>query len=289
MYKLMKKFIIIFIIIFHLNSTNTWAQSNTNTTPSKINIENIASEVSIDTTTSSYSIFIRAWQGGVIVFSVLLTLVFLSIFTWSILVLKIKYLKKISSESSKFISKFWESRSLNELNIKLKDYPYSPIKEVFKSGYTELIKGNYLKDGTKPDIVMVNTTLESLNRSLQKAKLMERKSMEKYLSFLAISASASPFIGLFGTVWGIMGAFEGIAKTGSASLAAVAPGISEALIATAFGLAAAIPAVVGYNVANAKIREILFQIDGFSSDFLNIIARYLINDKTHKNPVEKEN
>ena len=99
------------------------------------------------------------------------------------------------------------------------------------------------------------------------------------MSVLAISASASPFIGLFGTVWGIMGAFEGIARTGSASLAAVAPGISEALIATAFGLAAAIPAVVGYNIFASRVRGVVANIDGFSADFLNIVERYLVTDK----------
>ena len=99
------------------------------------------------------------------------------------------------------------------------------------------------------------------------------------MSLLAISASACPFIGLFGTVWGIMGAFEGIAKTGSASLAAVAPGISEALVSTAFGLAAAIPAVVGYNMFAARVRYLVGSIDGFTADFLNIVERYLVSDK----------
>ena len=115
---------------------------------------------------------------------------------------------------------------------------------------------------------------------MHKARLLEKRRLERYLPILATIASASPFIGLFGTVWGIMGAFEGIARTGSASLAAVAPGIAEALIATAFGLAAAIPAVMGYNLANAKIRSILTFLDGFVSDFMNIVERYFVSDKT---------
>ena len=111
--------------------------------------------------------------------------------------------------------------------------------------------------------------------------------MERYLSVLSISAAASPFIGLFGTVWGIMGAFEVIARTGSSSLSAVAPGISEALIATAFGLAAAIPAVIGYNYSNQRIRAIFVTFDGFSAELVNIVQRYLlsgtekIGDKKH--------
>jgi biopolymer transport protein ExbB/TolQ len=100
------------------------------------------------------------------------------------------------------------------------------------------------------------------------------------LTALAIVASTSPFIGLFGTVWGIMNSFEGIARTGSASLAAVAPGISEALIATAFGLAAAIPAVVGYNIAGTKIKTLISKVDGFGSDYLNIVQRYLVSDRS---------
>lgn len=127
--------------------------------------------------------------------------------------------------------------------------------------------------------IVMNAAVDNLTRSLIKAKMAEKQKMERFLSLLAITASTSPFIGLFGTVWGIMGAFESIARSGSASLAAVAPGISEALIATAFGLAAAIPAVIGYNMANAKIRALLNQVDGFSADFLNIVERYLVSDK----------
>ena len=136
-----------------------------------------------------------------------------------------------------------------------------------------------LREQTSSLQLAVHAAIENMSRSLTKAKRAERKKLEAYLPFLAIIASASPFIGLFGTVWGIMGAFEGIAKSGNASLAAVAPGISEALIATAFGLAAAIPAVIGYNTANAKIRSLTASLDGFSMDFLNIVERYLVAEK----------
>ena len=126
----------------------------------------------------------------------------------------------------------------------------------------------------------IKAAMENLTRSLDKASLTERKRLENYLPLLATIASAAPFIGLFGTVWGIMGAFRGIAASGSASLAAVAPGISEALIATAFGLAAAIPAVMGYNLANARIRGLMVFINGFQADFLNIVERYMVSDKS---------
>lgn len=225
------------------------------------------------------SIFARAWHGGVVVFSVLAILVFFSVVSWAVLLGKLLYLRRVSSSSDKFIKQFWDSRSLNDLNGRLKQFPYSPVKEVFRTGYTELIRSSHLKDqAVKPELA-VSAGVENLERSLVKAKGLERKKMESYLTFLAIVASSSPFIGLFGTVWGIMNAFEGIAATGNASLAAVAPGISEALIATAFGLGAAIPAVMGYNLARARLGKISAVIDGFMADFLNIVERHLVTDK----------
>jgi biopolymer transport protein TolQ len=248
------------------------------------------SAVSESQLTSTESIFVRAWRGGVIVFSVLLLLVGFSIASWALMVAKYLYLRQIAETSSRFIKNFWDSRSLNDLNSRLNDHPYSPVKEVFRVGYAELVRGSQLKDHSHTPQLAITAAIENLTRSLRKATHVERKKMEKYLPLLATIASASPFIGLFGTVWGIMGAFEGIAQTGSASLAAVAPGISEALIATAFGLAAAIPALIGYNVANSKIRSIAGSIDSFSADFLNIVERYLITDraKTHNstNPLD---
>ena len=177
-----------------------------------------------------------------------------------------------------FIERFWENKSLNDLNSKLVNYSASPAKELFKAGYSELVKGSQLKDQASDLKVGITAAMSNLQRTLVKSKNIEKKKMEKLLPLLAITASTGPFIGLFGTVWGIMNAFEGIAQTGSASLAAVAPGISEALIATAFGLAAAIPAVIGYNMSNSIIRKILISMDGFGSDFMNIVERYLVTD-----------
>ena len=239
----------------------------------------VQTDVSEAVDVGSMSIFEQAWRGGFIVFSVLLILIAFSILSWAIFVTKWLALKRIHQTSEEFIKSFWDSRSLNELNSRLSDYPNSPAKEVFKTGYAELVRGSQLREQTSSLQLAVHAAIENMGRSLTKAKRAERKKMESYLPFLAIIASASPFIGLFGTVWGIMGAFEGIAKSGNASLAAVAPGISEALIATAFGLAAAIPAVIGYNTANAKIRNLSSSLDGFTMDFLNIVERYLVAEK----------
>jgi len=227
-------------------------------------------------------IFSRAMQGGFVVFLVLLILVGLSVTTWAALVAKWWNLNNLSKTGESFIKSFWDSRSLNDLNSRLSEYPYSPVREVFRSGYAELVRGSQLRDQATSTEMAVSAALDNLGRALNKAKSVERRRMERFQTLLAISASASPFIGLFGTVWGIMSAFEGIARSGSASLAAVAPGISEALIATAFGLAAAIPAVVGYNIFSARIRGHMTSIEGFSADFLNIVERYLVTDRPVK-------
>ncbi|MCX6129764.1 MAG: MotA/TolQ/ExbB proton channel family protein [Proteobacteria bacterium] len=227
----------------------------------------------------SHSMLGQAWRSGFVVFTVLAILITFSVLSWAIFIWKLVVLRRHSKSSEAFIKNFWESRSLNELNSRLAEYPFSPAKEVFRMGYAELVRGSQLKEQASLPHLAINAALENLNRSLGKAKRIERRKLESYLSFLAIIASSSPFIGLFGTVWGIMGSFQGIARSGSASLAAVAPGISEALIATAFGLLAAIPAVIGFNAANAQIRNLIGSLDGFCADFLNIVGRYLVSEK----------
>lgn len=230
---------------------------------------------------SSPSVLDRIFSAGPVVSLVLLVLVFMSVLTWAIFVSKWLYLKKIERNCDRFIKSFWDSRSLNDLNGRLLDYPYSPVREVFRNGYAELVRGSQMKENSSQanGDFAISVAIDNLTRTLQKSRQLEKRQLERYLPVLAISASACPFIGLFGTVWGIMSAFEGIARTGSSSLAAVAPGISEALIATAFGLAAAIPAVVGYNIAAYRIRMMMTHLDGFGNDFLNIVERYLFSDR----------
>ena len=238
-----------------------------------------AAQVVTEADTGSTSIFGRALQGGFIVFVCLLILLSMSVVTWAVIVAKYVYLQRLAKSGESFTKSFWDSRSLNDLNSRLAEYPYSPVREVFRSGYAELVRGSQLLGQVASQEIAINAALDNINRALTKSKMFERRRLEKFMSLLAISASACPFIGLFGTVWGIMGAFEGIAKSGSASLAAVAPGISEALVSTAFGLAAAIPAVVGYNMFAARVRYLVGSIDGFTADFLNIVQRYLVSDK----------
>ena len=252
------------------------------TTADKVDTSKIEAVTSVQTTDTSGEpgVLSRAWQSGFVVFSTLLLLIASSIACWVIIVTKWKEMSKINSSNEAFIKSFWESRSLNDLNSRLQEYQYSPSREVFRSGYAELARSNQMREQTSSNEIAIGAAMDNLNRTLQKAKILERKRLEVNLNWLAIIASVSPFVGLFGTVWGIMNSFEGIARSGSASLAAVAPGIAEALTSTAFGLAAAIPAVIGYNMFNGKLRFQMMSIDGFCADFLNIVERYLVTEKT---------
>ena len=233
-----------------------------------------------ESSSASSSLLTVAFRGGPIVFSVLFILIILSILSWAVFISKLIFLKNTYIQNDQFLDTFWKSRSLNDLNATINKIPPSPMREVFCTGYNEILKCSSIKDSSSmSQQVLLSSSMERIERSLYKTKIVEKAKLEKNLSWLSISAATSPFIGLFGTVWGIMGSFEGIALTGSASLASVAPGISEALTATSFGLAAAIPAVIGYNISNTRIKKIMVQLEGFSSDFLNIIERYFVTDK----------
>ena len=158
-----------------------------------------------------------------------------------------------------------------------KKYPHSTTAEVFRVGYAELSKINKVsKDTARPEEISLSS-IDNVQRALNRASNTEMTKLESSLGFLATTGSASPFIGLFGTVWGIMETFKAIGARGSATLAVVAPGISEALIATAAGLAAAIPAVIFYNYFLNKSKTMVQEMDNFADEFLNIVERHLIS------------
>lgn len=257
---------------------DSFAQAN-KTPVANVDTPTVAVGEEIEAEIASHSVFSRALQGGWIVFGCLLILVLLSIMSWAVVVSKWIYLHRMNRTNDAFIKSFWDSRSLNDLNSRLGEYPYSPAREVFRSGYAELVRGSQLREQASSSELAVSAAMDNLHRALHKSKTFEKRRMEKFVSWLAICASAAPFIGLFGTVVGIIGAFDGIALNRGASIDAVSQGISEALIATAFGLAAAIPAVVGYNIFSGRIRSLMGLIDGFSADFLNIVERYLVTDR----------
>jgi biopolymer transport protein TolQ len=216
-------------------------------------------------------------DAGFMVKFVLLILLIFSIISWTIIFLKFRYYRKIRKENEDFDSDYQRSNKLSEVVPAAKKYPHSTTAEVFRVGYAELSKMNKVsKDTARPEEISLSS-IDNVQRALNRASNTEMTKLESSLGFLATTGSASPFIGLFGTVWGIMETFKAIGARGSATLAVVAPGISEALIATAAGLAAAIPAVIFYNYFLNKSKTMVQEMDNFADEFLNIVERHLIS------------
>jgi biopolymer transport protein TolQ len=199
---------------------------------------------------------------------VLLILIFFSVFSWAVIFFKRKTMKTASFQSKKFLKVFRRSSDLSEVNKASKMYRNSPIATLFHAGYKELAHTTKSNRG-----VLTPDGLESINRTLARASNQEISKLESMMNFLATTGSVTPFIGLFGTVWGIMDAFLNIEAQRSASLVTVAPGIAEALIATALGLFAAIPAVIAYNYYLHRIKDTITEIEDFSLEFLSIAEK----------------
>lgn len=200
---------------------------------------------------------------------ILFILLLFSVFSWAIIIFKRKSLRLASAQSRRFMSAFQKSRSLSEIGEAARKYRLSPLASIFQSGFKEL--SYFTKSNPKPTITADNVA--TLNRALQRAANQEIARMEKMMNFLATTGSVTPFIGLFGTVWGIMDAFIHIGISRSAGLQTVAPGIAEALIATAIGLFAAVPAVIAYNYFLGRIKDIITDMDDFSFEFISIVER----------------
>jgi len=214
---------------------------------------------------------------GLMVKLVLLLLLIFSVVSWAIIFLKYINYRNIKKENEEFSADYLKSSKLSEILPAAKKYKYSTTAEVFRVGYTELTTLNKLSKESASSGEDINlSSLDNVDRSLNRACNKEMTKLESALGFLATTGSASPFIGLFGTVWGIMDTFKGIGARGSATLAVVAPGISEALIATAAGLAAAIPAVIFYNYFLNQSKNMVQEMDNFAAEFLNIVERYLV-------------
>jgi biopolymer transport protein TolQ len=223
-------------------------------------------------------------EAGLMVQFVLLLLLFFSIMSWAIIIIKSRYIKRSFKESAEFTDFFWKSRDLSNAFAKAKQLHGSPLARIFRIGYVELKKtsqsGNQAvapaSGGNSLSLNARFSGTDNVKRALRRAINTEMTRMSQMVPFLATTGNTAPFIGLFGTVWGIMNSFHGIGQKGSASLAVVAPGISEALVATAAGLAAAIPAVIAFNYFMNKIRTVESELQSFSADFLNIIERDIL-------------
>jgi biopolymer transport protein TolQ len=214
-------------------------------------------------------------HGGPLGILVLLLLVGFSVASWAIIVVKFMALRAAQKTSVEFLEHFWQSKRLDEIFTRTEQLPASPVAQVFRAGYQELVKVKQ-RDAAAAEKGrdQIGGGIENVERALRRAALAEMTEMERLVSFLATVGSTSPFIGLFGTVIGIMKSFGEIGAKGSANLATVAPGISEALIATAAGLLAAIPAVIAFNVFTNRIKILGAEMESFSSDFMNIVRRH---------------
>lgn len=211
-------------------------------------------------------------NSGPVAQSVFVILVFFSVFSWAIIIRKIRTLKEVEQQTTEFYEEFRRGSSLSEIYRECDHYPMSPLAGIFKSGYEELNHRMRAWENEGQEQVIVRS-LNGLQRALQKASMSEMSTLERSLSWLATTGSVTPFIGLFGTVVGIINAFEGLGEGSASSIQAVAPGISEALVATAAGLFAAIPAVIAYNHFLNRLRTIGVEMDDFSAELLNLIER----------------
>jgi len=214
---------------------------------------------------------------GIVVKGVLILLILLSLMSWGIIFNKWRTYRKARNEADKFSSAFWGGSDMDTVLAGIpQQYPNSPLPNIFQAGYREYMRqkrdsGNQ----TATTKIVAGGGLDGIRRALDAALSREMEGLSRNLAFLATVGSTAPFIGLFGTVWGIMNAFQGIALGQNSSLAAVAPGIAEALVATAFGLIAAIPAVVAYNKFTSDLKRIASHMEQFSSEFLNIMSRHI--------------
>ena len=223
-----------------------------------------------------HSIMDLVLGSGPVVKAVLILLVIMSVITWGIVITKWLQLRQAKRQSNKFSDVFWSSRNLAQITEASHKLTASPVAKVYSAGHRELTHVVKSQESGGSDGGGDFADLDNIDRALKRAKTEEITKLEQGTTFLATTASAAPFIGLFGTVWGIMNAFIGLSKVKSSSIQAVAPGISEALIATAIGLAAAIPAAIFYNYFMQQVRILARNMDIFSAEFLNIARRHFL-------------
>ena len=218
-------------------------------------------------------------RSGPVAKAVLLLLIIFSVVSWGIVLIKFWQFRRAALHTKSFLDVFRRSSKFSEVQAVCQSLKESPLVGIFQSGYAELRSQlkqpghlHQEEESTEPNIPSLKS-LDALDRALLRATAIEASRLERQVPFLATTASVTPFIGLFGTVWGIMNAFQGIGQMGSTSLDVVAPGIAEALIATAAGLLAAIPAVYFYNHFTYQVRMSVSEMEDFCLDFLNIAER----------------
>lgn len=213
-------------------------------------------------------------SASIVELGVLVLLGLASAYSWALIVMKSRQLGRARGESVGFLDTFWKASRLDAIYQTAQGLQSSPLSKVFKAGYEELSKLAQHKEKNETAMSERLGGIENIERALHRASTAELTELESHVSFLGTIGATAPFVGLFGTVMGILGAFNEIAEKGNATIATVAAPIGNSLLATAAGLFAAIPAVVAYNSFIARIRVFDTEMGNFSADFLNIVKRH---------------
>lgn len=229
--------------------------------------------VSLAGSAHELSMFGLFWEADIIVKAVMLALLLASIWAWTIIISKRSTLKKLNKKANVFEDSFWSGEPLDKIYQRVKNSKHDPMLSTFSAGMEEWQAG--VAGGLPIKESMQASLRQRVERAMNVAIGRETNTLESGMTFLASVGSTAPFIGLFGTVWGIMNSFSSIAATNNTSLAVVAPGIAEALFATALGLVAAIPAVIGYNVFSNGINRYADRLEAFADEFSAILSRHL--------------
>ena len=214
---------------------------------------------------SLWALFIRA---DIVVKLVMIGLIVASVMSWSIIIEKIMTYRRVRQQAEEFEALFWSGETLQNIYRQLASGEASPSVRVFNAAMREWVRHDSNRRKTEAGAI-----IPSIERALTNAVAREMEALESRLLFLATVGAVAPFVGLFGTVWGIMNSFQAIAMSRDTNLAVVAPGIAEALFATGLGLLAAIPAVVAYNACAASVQRFASRLDHFADDFINLMAR----------------
>jgi len=215
-------------------------------------------------------------QAHWVVKGVMVLLAMMSLTSWYIIIYKSLIIRRARRESATFLDAFWRQRDIEKVYQHAQMLRRSPISAMFLAGYSELAKLQADGESRGPRPRESESDLENVERSLHRVQTIETTKLEAMVPFLATTGSSAPFIGLFGTVWGIMHSFTSMTDT-APTIQSVAPGIAEALFATAIGLVAAIPAVMAYNYFQRRIRVQISEMNTFEKDYLNIVRRHFLN------------
>jgi len=226
-----------------------------------------------------FNILRMVLESGLFAQVVLLILVFFSIFSWAIIIHKSRVFKRVDSHTRKFLKTFRKRKRLSEIYLACMGYDRTPLSRMLEVGYKELEEVFKEEVRSNKGINIDNERLDDIKATMDRIGSEELEKLAGRVTFLATTGNTSPFLGLLGTVWGVMDSFASIGVRGSASLAVVAPGIAQALIATIFGLIVAIPAVIGYNHFGNKLKATGVQVDNFSSEFISAVKKELHYEK----------